>query len=253
MGPAELARKDAELARNFIRNFQQVHGLVTYVVGRFNIMGARQLTPDDVFTSGAVALARAVEQPELIMEHVFTTADEHDAKLLQERLVMGMDVNLERSHDLSAVIHAERLADGRVQITVMPLLYGSYAVTRGTGTFSLEPPADLNLAAGWPVFKSDMRRTVENRYNVYRSRLAPATGMLPIVGLPPAKVAPPPADALVRVEPALPLDAEPPPPPLRARRKGTLVKSGEKVACACCFHAVQGTPGPACDRRRRLA
>src|SRR5215467_6755822 len=28
MGPAELARKDAELARNFIRNFQQVHGLV---------------------------------------------------------------------------------------------------------------------------------------------------------------------------------------------------------------------------------
>ena len=73
MGPAELARKDAELARNFIRNFQQVHGLVTYVVGRFNIMGARQLTPDDVFTSGVVALARAVEQPELIMEHVFTT------------------------------------------------------------------------------------------------------------------------------------------------------------------------------------
>jgi hypothetical protein len=232
MGPAELARKDAELARNFIRNFEQVHGLVTYVVGRFNIIGARQLTPDDVFTSGAVALARAVGQPELIMEHVFTTADEHDAKLLQERLVMGMDVNLERSHDLSAVIHAERLPDGRVQITVMPLLYGSYAVTRGTGTFSLEPPTELNLAAGWPIFKSDMRRTVENRYNDYRSHLAPATSTLPILGLPPAKVAPPPEDALVRVEPAVPLVEEPPPPPLRARRKGNLVKSGERVAIA---------------------
>jgi hypothetical protein len=232
MGPAELARKDAELARNFIRNFQQVPGLVTYVVGRFNIMGARQLTQDDVFTSGAVALARAVEQPELIMEHIFPTADEHDAKLLQERLVMGMDVNLERSHDLSAVIHAERLPDGRVQITVMPLLYGSYAVTRATGTYSLEPPANLNLAAGWPVFKSDMRQTVENRYNGYRSRLAPAISTLPIVGLPLAKATPPPEDALVRVEPAVPLEEEPPPPPLRARRKGTLVKSGEKVATA---------------------
>ena len=183
MGPAELARKDAELTRNFIRNFEQVHGLVTYVVGRFNIMGARELTPDDVFTSGAVALAYAVEQPELIMEHVFTTANEHDAKLLQERLVMGMDVNLERTHDLSAVIHVERLSDGRIQITVVPLLYGSYAVTRGTGTFSLEPPADLNLAAGWPIFKSDNRRTVETRYNSYRSHLAPATSALPIVGL----------------------------------------------------------------------
>ena len=230
MGPAELARKDAELARNFIRNFQQVHGLVTYVVGRFNIIGARQLNQDDVFTSGAVALARAAEQPELIMEHVFTTVDKHDAKLLQERLVMGMDVNLERSHDLSAVIHAEHLPDGRVLITVMPLLYGSYAVTRGSGTFSLEPPTDLNLAAGWPIFKSDLRRTVENRYNDYRSRLAPVTSTLPIVGLPPVKEAPP-EDALVRVEPAVPLEEEAP-PPLRVRRKEALVNSGKKVAVA---------------------
>lgn len=230
MGPAELARKDAELARNFIRNFQQVHGLVTYVVGRFNIMGARQLTQDDVFTSGAVALARAVEQPELLMEHVFTTANEHDAKLLQERLVMGMDVNLERKHDLSAVIHAERLPDGRIQITVVPLLYGSYAMTRGSGTFSLEPPLDLNLVAGWPIFKSEKRQTVESRYESYRSRLAPATSSLPIVGLSPAKAIPP-EDALVRVEPAVPLEEEPTPRPIRAERKGTLA-SREKVTTA---------------------
>ena len=232
MGPAELARKDAELTRNFIRNFQQVHGLVTYVVGRFNIMGARELTPDDVFTSGAVALARAVEQPELLMEHVFTTANEHDAKLLQERLVMGMDVNLERTHDLSAVIHVERLPDGRIQITAVPLLYGSYAVTRGTGTFSLEPPVDLNLAAGWPIFKADNRRTVENRYDSYRSHLAPATSALPIVGLPPAKAASPPEDALVRVEPAVPLVDEPSALPIRPARKTTLPNASEKVAVA---------------------
>ncbi len=233
MGPAELARKDAELTRNFIRNFQQVHGQVTYVVGRFNIMGARQLTPDDVFTSGAVALARAVDQPELLMEHVFTTANEHDAKLLQERLVMGMDVNLERSHDLSAVVHVERLPDGRIQITAVPLLYGSYAMTRGTGTFSLEPPTDLNLAAGWPLFKTDARRTVENRYDNYRSRLAPATSTLPIVGLPPAKTAPPPQDALVRVEPAMPLPDETPLPILRrAGRKPSASPAKEPVAVA---------------------
>src|SRR5438552_8658576 len=62
MGPAELARKDAELNRNFIRNFHKVHGLVTYVVGRFNIVDARELTPNDIFTAGAVALTRAVGQ-----------------------------------------------------------------------------------------------------------------------------------------------------------------------------------------------
>ena len=213
MGPEELARKDAELTRNFIRNYQQVHGLVTYVIGRFSIIGARQLTPNDLFTSGAVVLARAVDQPELLMEHAFTTANEHDARLLEERLVMGMDVNLERSHDLSAVVHAERLPDGRVLITAVPLLYGSYAVTRGTGTFSLEPPADLNLAAGWPLFKTETRRTAESRYNDYHSRLAPATSTLPILGLSPANTPPPAQDALVRVEPAVPLEVEPSPPP----------------------------------------
>jgi len=231
MGPAELARQDAVLTRNFIRNFQQVHGLVTYVVGRFNVVEARELTQHDVFTSGAVALARAVDQPELLMEHVFTTADDHDAKLLQERLVMGMDVNFERSHDLSAVIHVERLPDGQVQITAIPLLYGSYAVTRGTGTFSLEPPADLNLAAGWPLFKSEMRRAAEIRYDSYRSRLAPASSSLPLLGLPAAKTAPPVEDALVRVEPAVRLDAEPAPPPpplLRTGRNKSLAKVGPK-------------------------
>src|SRR5947207_14839067 len=32
-GPAELARRDAELTRNFIRNFRQGHGLGTCAVG----------------------------------------------------------------------------------------------------------------------------------------------------------------------------------------------------------------------------
>ncbi|MBA3835600.1 MAG: hypothetical protein H0X53_07115, partial [Sphingomonas sp.] len=36
--PAELAKLNAELARNYIRNFQQVRGQVPYVVGRFTIM-----------------------------------------------------------------------------------------------------------------------------------------------------------------------------------------------------------------------
>ncbi|MEO6870871.1 MAG: hypothetical protein ABI233_01475 [Chthoniobacterales bacterium] len=212
MGPTELARKDAELTRNFIRNYQQVHGRVIYVVGRFNIMAARELGPDDAFSPGAVALLRAVEQPELLMEHVFTTSDEHDAKLLTPRLAMGMDVNFERSHDLSAVIHAERLPDGRIQITAIPLLYGSYAATKGTGTFSLEPPTDINLAAGFPIFKGTPRHLAEERYETYRSKLAPTTGALPIVGLPPAKTVAPPEDALVRVEPAVPLE-EPSPRP----------------------------------------
>ncbi len=222
MGPAELARKDAELTRNYIRNFQQVRGLVTYVVGRFNIMAARELTPGDVFNPGAVALTRAVDRPDLLMEHVFTTTDEHDAQQLTPRLAMGMDVNFERSHDLSAVIHVERLPDGRIQITAIPLLYGSYAATKGIGTFSLEPPSDLNLAAGWPIFKGAARQTAEASYDGYREKLAPTSNALPIAGLPTVKTTAPAEDALVRVEAAVPLAEETSPPPALAMRNRRL-------------------------------
>jgi hypothetical protein len=213
LGPTDLTNTSAELTRNYVRNFQQVRGLVTYVVGRFNIMGSRELQPSDVFTSGVVALTRSVERPELLMEHIYTTADERDARLLKETLAMGLDIKLERAYDLSAVIHVERLPDGRIQITTIPLLYGSYAMTRGTGTFSLEPPIDLNLAAGWPIFKPQMRNVVEVNYERYREKLAPASGALSLAGIAPnAKTSPPPsADALVRVEPAMPLPAATPP------------------------------------------
>lgn len=202
----ELAKLNAELARNYIRNFTQVRGLVPYVIGRFNIMESRELRPDDIFGSGVVALARSVDVPEVLLEHVYT-AGPRDVPFLKRTLVMGLDVRLERTHDLSALIHAERLADGRLQLTAIPLLYGSYTVTRGTGTFSLEPPADLNLAAGWPVFKENARRLADTHYDSYRERVAPAVGGVPIAGAQPAAATPAPMNELVRLEPAVPLDA----------------------------------------------
>ena len=197
MSPTELGKINAELARNYIRNFQSVRGLVPYVVGRFNIMEARELTLNDVFTSGMVALTNAVDHGETLMEHVYPS-DPQALPLMKQTLVTGLEIKLERTHDLSAVIHAERLSDGRVMITAMPLLYGSYTVTRGPGTFTLEPPLDLNLKAGWPLFKESTRVAAETRY---RERAAPSRQSPVVAGLAPTP--PPPAEnALIRVEAA---------------------------------------------------
>ena len=216
MSPTELANANAELARNYIRNFQQVKGLVPYVVGRFNIMAARELTPDDVFLSGMVALTNAVDHGELLMEHIYP-ADPQALPLMKQTLVTGLEIKLERTHDLSAVIHAERLADGRIQITTVPLLYGSYTVTKGPGTFSLEPPLDLNLAAGWPLYKDMGRKNAETQYAAYRDRTAPKSTDA-VAGIAPTP--PPPAtNELIRVEPAAPIEppkvavVTPPPSP----------------------------------------
>ena len=220
---AELAKMNAELARNYIRNFQQVRGAVPYVVGRFTIMDARELGTGDLFTSGMAALTNAVDYGELLMEHVYP-ADAQSVPLMKQTLVTGLEIKLERLHDLSAVIHAERLNDGRVMITAVPLLYGSYTVTQGRGTFSLQPPFDLNMAAGWPLFKESFRAAAEARYASYRERVAPAVQGIPVPG---ASGTPPPALAVQQPTPA----AIPTPPALArasATTKGGKVAKGEK-------------------------
>jgi hypothetical protein len=230
MGAAELSKANAELARNYIRNYQQVRGLVPYVTGRFTMMEARELGPDDIFTSGMVALTNAVDNGELLMEHVYP-ADSDVAPLMKQTLKVGLEIKLERTHDLSAVIHAERLTDGRIMITAIPLLYGTYTITKGPGTFTLEPPHTLNLAAGWPLFKEPMRQRAESQYVDFRRRAAGPQGQVPIV---PASGTPPPAEnALVRIEPAKPVEAPPVaqvPPKSAKLAKSTPVPKGGKLA-----------------------
>lgn len=233
MRPAELAKTNGELARHYIRNFQHVPGQVPYVVGRYTIMGARELGTTDVFTTGMVALTTAVDHSELLMEHVYP-AELQAVPLMKQTLVTGLELKLERTHDISAVIHATRLPDGRVMITAMPLIYGSYTVTQGTGTFSLEPPLSLNLAAGWPLFKDSTRQVALARYESYRQRLSPETQGAPIAGVTPAASATPAANELIRVQPAMAI--EPPkvaavtPQTQASKGKGQPAPKGDKFA-----------------------
>jgi hypothetical protein len=236
MGSAELARTNAELVRNYIRNYQLVRGLVPYVVGRYTIVAARELGPDDVFTSGMVVLANALDSGELLMEHLYPTNPE-TLPLMKQTLNVGLEIKLERTHDISALIHAERLADGRILITAVPLLYGSYTVTRGLGTFRLEPPLSLNLAAGWPLFQAEERATIEQRIVEARQKIAAAQGVVPIPGLSPTATPPPADNQLVRVEQARPVET----PALSPKMFGVQGK-GEKL--------VQATPS---SKRRKAA
>jgi hypothetical protein len=232
MGAAELARTNAELLRNYIRNYQQVRGLVPYVVGRYTIIAVRELGPGDVFPSGMAALTAAVDSGELLMEHVYPAKAEA-LPLMKQTLTVGLEVKLERTHDISAVVHAERLADGRMLVTVVPLLYGSYTVTRGLGTFRLEPPPSLNLAAGWPLFKSQERASIEKKLAEYRQKMAVAqAGPIPIPGLSASATPPPARNELVRIEQARPVAPLAMTPPVIAANdkaaKPTPVPRGKK-------------------------
>ncbi|MGH8100993.1 MAG: hypothetical protein ACREIW_06830, partial [Chthoniobacterales bacterium] len=224
MGSAELGKVNAELIRNYIRNYGQVRGLVPYLVGRYTIIEARELGPGDVFTSGMVALAASLENGQLLVEHLYP-AEPSVIPSLKQTLHPGLEIKLERTHDLSALIHVERLDDGRLIFTAVPLLYGTYTMTRGPGMFRLEPPLTLNLAAGWPLFKKPERLRAELHFRNLQKEIGIARVPVVIPGISPTNTPPPIENALVRVEPAKPVET-----PAIVRVPGKEEKAAKRTA-----------------------
>jgi len=155
MTPRELDRQNEQLLRDFIRNYKLAPDLVTYVIGDFNILDSYELQETDFFPSGVVVVAEAKQNKNVLLEHVFT-ADAKVVPILHRMLLTGLDLQLNRGLDLSALLNVKRLDDGRMQFTAIPIVYGSYATTSGPGTFSLEPPKTLNVAMGLPVVNTGL-------------------------------------------------------------------------------------------------
>ena len=199
----ELQEENAQLMRDYIKNYRETKKLIGYVVGKFVILDAHDLKKTDLFPTGVVALAQAAEFPQVVIEHVYTSSPRY-VPALHTLLQTGLDMKIEKTNDLSALLHVERLPDGHMQFTVVPLLYGTYALKQGVGTFSLEPPAELNMEPGLPVIKAQGFQDGLKKFAEYRRthRLASteATDDAPAV----------PQPELVRVDTVLPGTPVPP-------------------------------------------
>jgi hypothetical protein len=169
----QLEAVNAELLRNYIKNYKEAKGLVPYITGRFEIVDTYQLQPGDIFPSGIVAVGVANDYSQVVIEHVFTTPPESVAAL-QANLPRGLDMRLEKTRDPVAIIHVEWTDDGRLMFTAMPLLYGTWGVKGSIGSFSLEPPPGLNLKAGVPIVKGTAFADMMTRFaETRRTRPAP--------------------------------------------------------------------------------
>jgi len=163
----QLERENAELLRTFLTNYKETKKLVPYLRGNFTIAEAAPLTAQDFMAKGMVALAQSNDFPQVLIEHLYPMNEENIAHA-RPVLVAGNPVKLEKTYDLGAVVHIEKIPDGRLQFTVVPLLYGSYALSGGVGTFSTEPPSDLNVEAGLPVLKRTRVETALKAFTDFR-------------------------------------------------------------------------------------
>jgi hypothetical protein len=166
----ELENENGDLIRNYLRNYRETKRLVTYVTGRYVVMDSRDLKTADMFPTGIVALAQAEDFPQVLIEQVYTAAP-RTVPILRNLMQTGAEIHIQHTndrYDCSAVIHVESLPDGRMLFTLVPILYASYAMAQGAGTFSLEPPADLNMVPGLPVMKSLALEEGFKKFAAYR-------------------------------------------------------------------------------------
>ncbi len=163
----EIDELNRVFVRNFIRNYRGVNERVPYVIGDFNILETYVLSESNMFQSGVVALAQSTDFPAVMIEHVYT-AEPDSVPILQRILQTGLDIQLKRTVDLSSILHINRLDDGRIIFTLVPLQYGSYALSESVANVRLSPPTQLNLEAGWPVIDAVSRQAAEEKYLTYR-------------------------------------------------------------------------------------
>ncbi len=227
----QLEHENELLIRNYIKNYTETKRLVPYLMGKFTILKTYELQSTDLVTSGVVALSQSEEYPQLLVEFIYPTPAQSVPEL-QQLLQPGLEVHLEKTLDLSAILHVGHALDGRLQVTTMPLLYGNYALKNGVGTFSLEPPKFLNVAAGFPLVRGEeVRSVMREQLDLKRRRMVskspqpvdPATSpqlvrldlevpasSVPLVG--PLPVAPPPpkAETTIANEAPAPIPEVPP-------------------------------------------
>ncbi len=184
----DLRQANLLLLRDYIRNFQSSNAAIPYLMGRFSILQVFPLASTDLFPSGAVVLAASNDQPQLLIEFILPASPAIGGALANV-VTSGMEIELKRTYDLSAVIHAARLPDQRIQLTVVPLAYGAYALRKAGMSFALEPPAELLLENEWPVVKDERREAAERRFTNWRLK----AGLGPLVAR--TKDTPPAADA----------------------------------------------------------
>jgi len=155
----QMTRENELLFRNYLRNYGETKKLVPYLTGKYLILRSYELQRNDLFNSGVVVLTQSSDFPQLLAEIVYPAAKENIPDLLSI-LQPGLEIRLQRTMDLSAVVQVCHALDGRLQLSVVPLLYGSYALKNGVGTFTLEPPQSLNVAAGFPLVRGEEVRSV---------------------------------------------------------------------------------------------
>ncbi len=138
----QLAVKNDLLKRSFIRNYKQEQP--TYVKGKFQVMNARPLTPNDVITEGWVVRARSTDIEDVDIEIVLPGSASNE-----DPFHAGDVIELDQKNTFTAALHVQKFDQDRLCVTLLPLAYQGF--NKDDHQIDMKPPTKLNMEAYWPL------------------------------------------------------------------------------------------------------
>ncbi len=155
----ERDRLNSLLLRNYMRNFEKTL-LLVYVEGDYQVAETKTLEKGDFLYPGFAIRAQAMVKPDdfteavgfpLVIEYLFPTGN----KGAVSRFNTGDVLEVSKNPNCAAVVNVSQIVledEPALQLTVIPIAYGPYRVG-DSEKFSIEPPTELNPAAGLPIWK----------------------------------------------------------------------------------------------------
>jgi hypothetical protein len=166
----QLQEKSKLLRRSYLTNYRAIEDKPIYMRGDYKIYQVRPLTSEDVFPSGLIVRAQAIEAvegvpmefPNTIIEFVFPTNgpamaafNVGDVLTIDQRSIYSKEAPDKKADGrkfFASMVNLERLPQHKLIFTLVPLVYGACEVNGDRDSrLSMEPPAKLNLEGHWPI------------------------------------------------------------------------------------------------------
>ena len=150
-----LQQKNSDLHRAYITNYKEERPV--FLSGSFKVTHSRELTKDDVFTSGSIARAVALveddkEYRNVVVEYILPTNGKPKDQLLPgDILKIDTPDQNGKGRRYASLLNVDRRDDDSMVFTVVPLAYGEHANPQAGVSIKAEPPDKLNMAGKWPI------------------------------------------------------------------------------------------------------
>lgn len=142
----ELRAYNGILKRSYLKNYVEIENVV-FLSGEFTVLAVQPMGEEDVFPAGYVIRGRSTTFPDAIVDFALP-AEKTPEKF---EFAEGQVLKIEESTTCAALLHIERLEDGTMTFTAVPLVEREYVFNENAKIAVTPPPMIRIDPERWPI------------------------------------------------------------------------------------------------------